>query len=60
MALGDRSPRREHADRTRTALLVAALKLFSANGYDKTTTDEIAANHKEDDDRYMTKPAKEM
>ncbi|NDJ87917.1 MULTISPECIES: TetR family transcriptional regulator [Mycolicibacter] len=42
MARGDRSPRSEHADRTRTALLEAALNLFSANGYDHTTTDEIA------------------
>lgn len=43
MARGDRSPRSEHADRTRNALLEAALNLFSANGYDETTTDEIAA-----------------
>jgi AcrR family transcriptional regulator len=43
MARGDRSPRTEHADRTRNALLDAALNLFSANGYDETTTDEIAA-----------------
>lgn len=43
MARGDRSPRSEHADRTRNALLDAALNLFSANGYDDTTTDEIAA-----------------
>ncbi|MCW2690269.1 MAG: transcriptional regulator, TetR family [Mycobacterium sp.] len=42
MARGDRSPRGEHADRTRMALLEAALNLFSANGYDQTTTDEIA------------------
>jgi AcrR family transcriptional regulator len=42
MARGDRSPRNEHADRTRNALLEAALNLFSANGYDETTTDEIA------------------
>src|SRR6202161_940235 len=42
MARGDRSPRGEHADRMRAALLDAALDLFSANGYDKTTTDEIA------------------
>lgn len=42
MARGDRSPRNEHADRTRAALLDAALDLFSANGYDQTTTDEIA------------------
>lgn len=42
MARGDRSPRGEHADRTRMALLDAALNLFSANGYDQTTTDEIA------------------
>jgi AcrR family transcriptional regulator len=42
MARGDRSPRSEHADRTRNALLEAALNLFSANGYDQTTTDQIA------------------
>lgn len=42
MARGDRSPRSEHANRTRAALLVAALNLFSANGYDETTTDQIA------------------
>ncbi|OQZ92831.1 TetR family transcriptional regulator [Mycolicibacter algericus] len=42
MARGDRSPRGEHADRIRMALLDAALNLFSANGYDQTTTDEIA------------------
>jgi AcrR family transcriptional regulator len=44
MARGDRSPRSEYADRTRSALLEAALNLFSANGYDVTTTDEIAAS----------------
>jgi AcrR family transcriptional regulator len=42
MARGDRSPRNEHADRTRNALLEGALNLFSANGYDETTTDQIA------------------
>lgn len=42
MARGDRSPRVEHADRVRNALLEAALDLFSANGYDDTTTDQIA------------------
>jgi AcrR family transcriptional regulator len=42
MARGDRSPRDEHAARTRNALLEAALNLFSANGYDETTTDQIA------------------
>lgn len=42
MARGDRSPRDAHADRTRNALLEAALNLFSANGYDDTTTDQIA------------------
>jgi AcrR family transcriptional regulator len=42
MARGDRSPRDEHADRTRAALLDAALNLFSAKGYDQTTTEEIA------------------
>jgi len=42
MARGDRSPRDEHADRVRNALLNAALNLFSTNGYDETTTDQIA------------------
>lgn len=42
MARGDRSPRDAHADRTRNALLEAALNLFSVNGYDETTTDQIA------------------
>src|SRR5271167_3197122 len=42
MARGDRSPRGEHADRTRMALVDAALNLFSTNGYDQTTTDDIA------------------
>jgi len=42
MARGDRSPRSEHADRVRNALLEAALDLFSANGYDETSTDQIA------------------
>jgi AcrR family transcriptional regulator len=42
MARGDRSPRTEHADRKRNDLLEAALNLFSANGYDDTTTDQIA------------------
>jgi AcrR family transcriptional regulator len=42
MARGDRSPRDAHADKTRNALLEAALNLFSANGYDATTTDQIA------------------
>ena len=42
MARGERSPRGEHADRTRNALLEVALNLFSANGYDETTTDQIA------------------
>jgi AcrR family transcriptional regulator len=42
MARGDRSPRDAYADRTRNALLEAALNLFSANGYDETTTDQIA------------------
>src|SRR6201747_1985743 len=42
MARGDRSPRSEHAGKMRTALLEAALNLFSANGYEQTTTDEIA------------------
>ena len=42
MPRGDRSPRSEHAERMRTALLETALNLFSAKGYDETTTDEIA------------------
>lgn len=42
MARGDRSPREEHADRKRNDLLEAALNLFSTNGYDETTTDQIA------------------
>ena len=42
MARGDRSPRDEHADRIRNALLNSALNLFSTNGYDETTTDQIA------------------
>lgn len=42
MPRGDRSPRSEHADRTRSALLDAALDLFSAHGYDATITEEIA------------------
>ncbi|BBZ70754.1 TetR family transcriptional regulator [Mycobacterium paraseoulense] len=43
MARGDRSPRSEHAAQTKAALIDAALNLFSVNGYDETTTDEIAA-----------------
>jgi AcrR family transcriptional regulator len=42
MARGDRSPRDEHAARTKDALFEAAMGLFSAQGYDQTTTDEIA------------------
>jgi AcrR family transcriptional regulator len=42
MARGERSPRDEHAARTRDALFEAAMDLFSAHGYDGTTTDEIA------------------
>ncbi|OBI17579.1 TetR/AcrR family transcriptional regulator [Mycobacterium sp. E2497] len=42
MARGDRSPRSEHADRIRAALIDTALSLFSTQGYDQTTTDEIA------------------
>jgi len=41
VARGDRSPRNEHAARTRTALLDAAMDLFSAQGYDQTTTEQI-------------------
>jgi AcrR family transcriptional regulator len=39
---GDRSPRADHATRTRQSLLEAALELFSTQGYDNTTTNEIA------------------
>jgi AcrR family transcriptional regulator len=42
MARGERSPRDQHAARTRDALFEAAMDLFSAHGYDETTTDEIA------------------
>lgn len=42
MVRGDRSPRDEHAARTRNRLLETAMSLFSAQGYDHTTTDEIA------------------
>jgi AcrR family transcriptional regulator len=42
MAPGSRSPRAEHAARTRQALVDAALELFASQGYDTTTTDEIA------------------
>jgi len=42
MPRGDRSPRDEHAARKRGALLEAAMNLFSTQGYDQTTTDEIA------------------
>jgi AcrR family transcriptional regulator len=42
MARGDRSPRGEHADKVRNALLEAALDLFSTNGYNETMTHQIA------------------
>jgi len=42
MPRGDRSPRDDHAGRVRSALLDAALNLFSIKGYDQTTTEEIA------------------
>src|ERR1035438_582906 len=38
-----RSPRQEHAARTRKALIDAALELFAEKGFDETSTDEIAA-----------------
>jgi AcrR family transcriptional regulator len=37
-----RSRRAENAERTRQALVDAALRLFASNGYDATSTDEIA------------------
>ena len=37
-----RSPRAENAERTRQALVDAALKLFATRGYDATSTEEIA------------------
>jgi AcrR family transcriptional regulator len=42
MPQGSRSPRADHAARTRRALIDTALKLFSTQGYDNTATDEIA------------------
>lgn len=42
MALGDRSPRADHAARTRKAIIDAALQLCASQGFDNTTTDEIA------------------
>jgi AcrR family transcriptional regulator len=41
MVRGERSPRGDHAHRVRTTLVDVALDLFSAQGYDTTTTDEI-------------------
>jgi len=38
-----RSPRHERLSRTRKALIDAALELFAENGFDDTSTDEIAA-----------------
>jgi AcrR family transcriptional regulator len=43
MAAGDRSPRADHAARIRRSLLDAALELFSDQGYEETTTEQIAA-----------------
>jgi AcrR family transcriptional regulator len=42
VAPGSRSPRAEHAARTRQALLEVALQRFASQGYDTTTTEEIA------------------
>lgn len=42
MARGSRSPRAEHAARTRQTLVDVALEMFASRGYDATTTDEIA------------------
>ncbi|HKI43367.1 MAG TPA: TetR family transcriptional regulator [Mycobacterium sp.] len=42
MVRGERSPRGDHAHRVRTTLVDVALDLFSTQGYDATTTDEIA------------------
>jgi AcrR family transcriptional regulator len=42
MALGDRSPRTDHATRTRQAIVDSALRLCAKQGFDNTTTDEIA------------------
>jgi len=38
-----RAPRHEQLARTRKALIDAALNLFAENGFDETSTDEIAA-----------------
>ena len=43
MPRGDRSPRVAHAASTRQRLVDAALELFGSNGYEATTTSEIAA-----------------
>lgn len=42
MQSGDRSRRQDRATQTRLALVDAALNLFSTNGFDQTTTDQIA------------------
>jgi AcrR family transcriptional regulator len=42
VAPGSRSPRAEHAARTRQTLLEVALERFASQGYDATTTEEIA------------------
>jgi AcrR family transcriptional regulator len=42
MVRGERSPRGDHACRVRATLVDVALDLFSAHGYDATTTDDIA------------------
>ena len=42
MPTSPRSPRVENAERTRQALVDAALQLFAVKGYDATSTEEIA------------------
>jgi AcrR family transcriptional regulator len=42
MPRGDRSPRADHAAKTRQALVDAALEHFAARGYENTTTEDIA------------------
>lgn len=43
MPSGDRSPRSDECRPNHAALIDAALNFFSDNGYDETTTEEIAA-----------------